>query len=207
MVWWCSAGGAMPPDGTPGVGLAVSDAPAWMLMSVTMMAPAALPAVRHVSLNSLRWRRPRATLEFLLVYLGLWTAFTAVLLATLSLLRPPPSVSIPVATVLACGWQLTAAKRRALSACHRSVPLPLRGRRATAGVARFALRHGGACVGSCWALMVLMVVGMSVQPLLLVGLAPLIWIERRSLRPRHATRRVALALALGGGAALALTFA
>jgi len=47
----------------------------WMLMSVAMMMPVVLPAVRHVGLNSLRQRRQWAMLVFFAVYVGAWAAF------------------------------------------------------------------------------------------------------------------------------------
>jgi predicted metal-binding membrane protein len=207
MVWWCTAGAAMPSAHArvPGAALTLAAAPAWTLMSVAMMTPAALPAVRHVAANSLRWRRRRATVEFLGVYLAMWTLYGLALLSMLALVRPVGTRSLVLALALACGWQLTSSKRRALSACHRSSPLPLRGWPATAGVARFALRHGGACVGSCWALMLVMAVAMSVEPPMLLGLTGLIYVERCSVRPRRVTRRVALALA-ASATALLLTF-
>jgi predicted metal-binding membrane protein len=202
-VWWCTAGGAMPSGvaRTSGAAPTLGAASASALMCVATMTPAALPAVRHVAANSLRWRRRRATLEFLAVYLAMWTVCATTTLSALALVRPGGALSLPLALALASAWQLTSLKRRALSACHRSSPLPLRGWRAIAGDGRFALRHGRGCVGSCWALMLVMAVAMSIEPLVLPALTALIYCERRSIRPRWATRRVALVLALAAAAA------
>jgi hypothetical protein len=44
------------------------------------MIPTALPAIRHVGQNSLRWRRQRAMALFLLAYVGTWSAVGLALL-------------------------------------------------------------------------------------------------------------------------------
>src|SRR5215207_6691226 len=54
--------------GAPGTLRAVQALPVWTVMCVAMMVPAALPAVRHVAANSLRWRRRRAVAQFLIAY-------------------------------------------------------------------------------------------------------------------------------------------
>lgn len=132
--------------------------PLWVLMCVATMIPAALPAVRHVAVNSLRWRRQRAITGFLVAYLGAWTAFGLVALPLLTLVeRALPRWSLIVATtVFAVVWQvlppLVTFRRR----CHQTVPLPLRGWPAHAGCLRFGLRHGLACLGVCGPLMLLM---------------------------------------------------
>jgi predicted metal-binding membrane protein len=166
----------------------------WTLMSAAMMLPSALPAVRHVVRNSLAWRRRRATIEFVTVYLVVWVAYGALVLALLA--AQHPTIEIMLATLaLAVGWQLTALKSRALSRCHRSVPLPIRGWRATVGVARFATRNGVACLGSCWAIMLVMAASTSGQAAWMLGLTAIVCAEKASNRPRRATRRTAALLA------------
>ena len=192
-LWWCMpdmASGARVNGHEPSIAAAViAGLPMWALMSFTMMVPAALPAVRHVAINSLRWRRRRAVGEFLAVYLGIWVAFGAIALGLLALLpsaRTDTTVALVLALALAAAWQLTPQKRRALLACHRSSPLPPRGWRATAGVLRFAGRNGGACLGSCWAMMLVMAV-LSFRPALL-GAGP-DWLDlRREARAQASAR-------------------
>src|SRR5205085_1687546 len=53
----------------------------WALMVVAMMLPTALPAVRHVAAASLRWRRGRAIALFVSVYVSVWVAFGAAVVA------------------------------------------------------------------------------------------------------------------------------
>lgn len=131
----------------------------WTLMSVAMMVPASLPAVRFVGLNSIRPRRRHAMAVFVVAYLAVWLAFGAALLVVFSR-ADAPNDSTPVAAALlaAAGWQLTPWKRRAVLTCPRTVPLPPCGLRADVACARFGVRHAARCVASTWPLMLLMVI-------------------------------------------------
>ena len=62
----------------------------------------------------------------------------------------------PDSRLVAALWQVAPAKRRALLRCRRTSPLPPVGLRADLGSARFALLQGRRCLGSCWALMLVM---------------------------------------------------
>ncbi len=211
-VWFCHLGGAGTSAGLGG-GATLSSAPAvaslaaslpmWALMAVAMMLPTALPAVRHVAVNSLYWRRRRAMLEFIAVYLGIWALFSTLVLGLAASRVPSGSVFVlPVALAVAAIWQLTPLKRRALRACHRPRALPPYGWRASAGVARFGLGNGGACLGSCWALMLAMATVGSARLAWMVALTGLIAIEKLNLKPARTARRVGLLL---GSAAIVAT--
>lgn len=134
--------------------------PMWTVMCIAMMVPAALPAVRHVGTNSLRWRQQRAIAEFLVAYVGVWVAFGVAALSTLALVDGWISSDVVLAAALgmAAVWQVLPYQRYFLRACHRTVPLPPRGWRAAAGCARFGFRHGRACLGVCGPLMAVMAV-------------------------------------------------
>ncbi len=210
-LWWCAPGAmaGMTSTGGSGGGGSVAGAvtaglPMWALMSSAMMLPAALPAVRHVAVNSFCWRRPRAMAEFLAVYLGIWIAYGVLVLGLLALLgHVRGEILVAVALLLAAGWQLSGPKLRALRACHRSSPLPPSGWRASAGVARFALRNGGACLGSCWAIMLVTAVPTSGRLLWTLALTAVVCVEKLANRPLHATRRTAALLGSGAlGASL-----
>jgi len=171
----------------------------WTVMTMAMMGPAVLPAVRHVAESSLRWRQRRAAAEFAAVYVTLWIVFGAAALTLLSPLRP----SVPLVAgglFVAAVWQATPHKRRFLWRCHRAVPLPPTGWRATVGCVRFGVVHGLACIGSCWPMMTVMAVAPSPHVPLAVGLTTVILHERRATRPRRATRQSAVCLALAAGA-------
>lgn len=176
----------------------------WALMCVAMMVPAALPALAHVGTNSLRRRRQRAMAGFAAVYLAVWTGYGALLAASAPLWsRLPGDAVLACALALAAAWQSTVHKRRALRDCHRSSPLPQSGPRAMTGTVRFGLRHGGACLRSCWALMAVMAAagggtGMLAWMALLTGI---VTAERFTRRPGRTTRLAAAALAAAALAA------
>jgi predicted metal-binding membrane protein len=65
-------------------------------------------------------------------------------------------------------------------------------------VGRFALRNGGACLGSCWAIMLVTAVPTSGRLLWMLALTGVVCLEKLANRPRQATRRTAALL--GGGA-------
>jgi predicted metal-binding membrane protein len=183
--------------------------PGWALMTVAMMVPVTLPAVRHVGFNSIRRRRQRAMILYVVVYLGMWVAFGVPALAVARLARQAFGLggraSLVLALVVAAGWQLTRSKRRALFRCRRTVPLPPVGLRADAGCARFALQQGWRCVTSCWALMAVMaVVGHSSHAGMgwMTALTALAIVEELTLLGRYVLRPSAVALALAAGLAL-----
>ncbi|HST68616.1 MAG TPA: DUF2182 domain-containing protein [Solirubrobacterales bacterium] len=180
--------------------------PTWGLMAVAMMVPPALPAVRHVSVNSLYWRRHRAVLEFLLGFLAIWIGFSVVVLGAISNWELARSQWILAAALaLAAAWQLTPLKWRALRDCHRPSPLPPRGWQASLGAARFGWRNGTACLLSCWAMMVAVALATSSMLVWMAALTALIYFEKLNLKPRTAARHAAipLAAAAGGVAVLA----
>ncbi|MFE2365438.1 copper chaperone, partial [Streptomyces virginiae] len=192
----------------PGAGV-VGGLAMWTLMCVAMMLPAALPALAHVGANSLRRRRQRAMAGFAAVYLAMWTGYGALLLALAPLWsRLPADAVLACALALAAGWQRTVHKRRALRDCHRSSPLPAGGLRALAGTGRFGLRHGGACLRSCWALMLVMAVAGGGPGMLgwMAALTAIVTAERFARTPRRSANLAAAALA-AAALAVALTLA
>lgn len=186
---------------TSSLGTAVAGLPGWCLMVIAMMGPAALSGVRHTGLNSLPWRRSRAMTEFAITYLTCWMLFGLVALWTVALLPSLQSTAALAAALLVAGvWQLTAWKRRWLRDCHRSVPLRLTGWRAELCAARFGARNGLACVGSCWAMMLVMVVAPSGQLLWMAALGGVVTTERLMERPRRATRTASVLLLIASAA-------
>jgi predicted metal-binding membrane protein len=201
-----AAGHAIPLSLAGAPSSAAAMLPMLALMAVAMMVPTAMPAVRHVAVNSLYWRRGRAVIEFLAVFVGIWVVFTVVVLGTVSAWKPAGSPAVAaIALAVAALWQLTPAKRRALLACHRARPLPPRGWRATAGVADFALRNGAACLASCWAMMLTTAFVGLPRLLWMAALTALITAERLNLKPRRSARRVGAVL--GAAALVAATLA
>jgi predicted metal-binding membrane protein len=168
----------------------------WMLMSVAMMGPASLAAVRHVAGSSLSWRRNRAVGEFASSYLMVWTVFggfVRVLQVKLDVM--PSYTALAGALAIAAAWELSPVKQRSLKNCHRSIPLPPRGWAAERAALQFGLINGSACVGSCAALMLIMVVAPDAHLFWLMALTVLVASERMLERPLLSARRNAIALA------------
>lgn len=179
--------------------------PMLALMAVAMMVPPAMPAIGHVALNSFYWRRRRAVLEFVVVFLAVWVAYSVVVLGAIGSSGAASSpLAAAAALALAALWQLMPAKHRALRACHRTRPLPPKGWRATAGVADFGLHNGAACLASCWAMMLTTAFVGLPKLAWMAALTGLITAERLSLKPRRASRRIGIALGAAAIAAAAL---
>ena len=169
----------------------------WVLMSVVMMGPAAVPGIHHVRQNSLRWRRGRAAVEYAGGYLLVWVAAGALTLLVLRWVGVGPSLAMaPLVLAAAAAWQLTPMKWTCLRACHRSVPLPARGWAAERAAIRFGTLNGSACVGSCWWLMLAMVLAPGPHLELMAVTTAAVTAERLGYRPRRVVRWTAIALAV-----------
>ncbi len=177
----------------------------WALMSVAMMVPVTLPAVRHVGLNSIRRRRRWAMAVYAASYLAVWVMFGVLALGLVWALRSTGAWSTGLddhqlvvgALMIATGWQLTTWKRRAVVACQRTVPLPPTGWRADYGCAHFGVQQAGRCVISCGPLMLLMAVVGHSSLVVMAALTAGIVAERRASPGK---RLIAL---LGGALAVA----
>jgi len=206
MLWMPGMQMNHPTSAAPPIGHARPDAGGfmamWAFMICAMMLPLALPALRHVAANSLRWRRRRAMVAFIAAYVSCWVLAGLSAMGVWLILRSSSSGSaahIAGVGLLACAvWQIIPAKQAALRDCHRSSPLPAQGRAATVGVARFAVRHGFACVRSCGPLMLALVFVPAYPAMAMVSAAAVLGFERRAQRPRRAARRVAWVLVLCG---------
>jgi predicted metal-binding membrane protein len=172
-------------------------------MTVGMMVPVTLPAVRHVGLNSLRSRRWRAMTVYVAVYVAVWIVFGIVALTGEWTAREIAGLDgrilLALALIMAAIWQLTRIKRRAIFACRRTVPLPPVGRRADAGCARFALLQGWRCVVSCWALMLVMLMAGHAALTWMMMLTALILVEELTRVGWRLLRPSAAALAFAAG--------
>ena len=129
----------------------------WALMVFAMMMPLVFGHIRFTATRSLWRRRQRAILEFVCGYASVWLLVGVAVSASLSVVgvthllngRWMPAAAFGAASI----WQLAPWRRRALAACHRTMPLAPRGWRAD----RDCLRYGGAigtrCVMTCGVLM------------------------------------------------------
>jgi hypothetical protein len=167
----------------------------WMLMAAAMMLPLVLYSVWVTAIGSLWARRHRAIAGFLGGYFAPWLVLGIVVAGMRQGSWAHNYSAAALGFVAAALWQLTTMHKRALIACHRTLPLAPLGWRADRDCLRFGGTIGVACVCSCWPLMlacafaehglIAMTGGMVVSAM-----------ERWSFRPRRRTVLVAtLALA------------
>ena len=145
----------------------------WSVMMVAMMLPSATPmilAFLTVNQNRSANNRPWVPVGiFLLGYLAVWTAYSA--LATLAewglhqaaLLSTTMAATSPtldgVLLITAGVFQLTPLKRTCLKSCRSPLSfLMSEWRDGAAGDFVMGLRHGTYCLGCCWILMALLFV-------------------------------------------------
>ena len=128
-------------------------------MCAAMMLPLALPAARHVAVNTFAPRRPRALAVFVAAYL-LPYVLLGLLLPLLDAALPGRDVGtgllVGVGLLVAAAWQLSAWKRWAVLQCSETVPLPPGGLSADRACAEFGVRQSLRCLAACWPLMTLM---------------------------------------------------
>jgi predicted metal-binding membrane protein len=154
----------------------------WLLMSFAMMVPATLPAVRHVAFNSIDARRARAMTIYVATYVAVWGLFGVIAFTLIEASRTLTAIGdralLAIVLAIATGWQLTRIKRRAISACKRTVPLPPDGLRADRACARFGVMQAWRCILACWPLMLLMAAMPHPHPLLpMIALTVIVLVE------------------------------
>lgn len=158
----------------------------WALMIMAMMFPMVLDSIRTIAARSLWRRRHRAIVEFLAGYLALWMLFGIAVSGVISLLQ----VQVQSTLIAALGfgvavlWQVMPAKRRALLACHRTLPIAPTGWRADRDCLRSGWVVGTSCVISCWALMLACMLSDHSIPAML-GATAIAWTERNRARPNQ----------------------
>jgi predicted metal-binding membrane protein len=140
----------------------------WQLMTVAMMLPSSMPMVHLVVFAGRRQARPVAVpLAFLAGYAVIWTAFatgafvgdTGIhrLVALWPWLAMHTWLIGAVTFVLAGLFQFSAFKGRCLDVCRAPLGFFLHYyRKGVSPAWQLGLRHGGYCLGCCWALMLVM---------------------------------------------------
>jgi len=130
----------------------------WGAMIFAMMIPPLTGHLRAVAARSFWSRRHRAIAAFLAGYVALWLIFGVVVhISRVTLISIWPQIArwdFLLLLVFAALWQLTPAKRLALAACHRTVPLAPHGIRADMDCCRYGFGIAWACCLSCWVLMI-----------------------------------------------------
>jgi predicted metal-binding membrane protein len=185
----------------------------WTIMMVAMMVPAASPVIIIFAQINRRRRKQRAPFMsglFLLGYLVVWTGFSALAtvaqwgLLSAALVSPmmeSTSKAIGGGLLFAAGlFQFTRLKYACLAQCRSPIGFLMSDWREGAwGSFRMGLKHGGYCLGCCWALMGLLFAFGVMNLLWVAGLSIFVLIEK--VTPFHQlVSRVAGLLFIGWAA-------
>lgn len=155
----------------------------WMLMVAAMMFPFLRYNVRSIAFRSLARRRHAAILTFLVGYGAVWllAGVPAVMLAAIPSIRTDAATAMVL--VAAAIWCRSVFHARAIAMCHEEVSLAPFGWRASRDLVRHGARVGGACVATCWPLMLACTLTGHGAVAMLGGLA-IGALERLPFRPR-----------------------
>ena len=153
----------------------------WALMVAAMMSPLLFTPLRHACDRSFARRRTRATLLFVSGYAAAWM-MAGILLQAIALTAlwamPAPAIGLGLVAAAAMGWQVSPAKQWCLNRCHRRPRLAAFGVAADVDAATFGLTNGAACVGTCWALMLLMLLMGSGHFAAMIAVTLFVFVER-----------------------------
>jgi predicted metal-binding membrane protein len=138
----------------------------WQVMIAAMMVPSTLPVLQR-DLRGVRGKLQLAQVIFLVGYFLVWTWFAAaafladtsihVLVETWPWLSQHTEVIGATTLALAGIFQFSPLKRASLTACRSPLGSTARRDSVTVGIAwRSGLHHGLTCLGSGWALMLVM---------------------------------------------------
>ena len=187
----------------------------WTVMMVGMMTPSATPMIfmyaRLGRQTEARGRPLAATVWFTAGYFLVWVAFA--LLATLvqwalertalldSWMASTSNVLGAFVFVAAGSYQWTRLKDVCLAQCQTPFAFLMRHggfRRDAPGSLMLGLRHGAYCVGCCWALMALLLVGGVMNVLWIALLALLIILEKVTSSGRPIAHLAGIVLVAAG---------
>jgi predicted metal-binding membrane protein len=169
----------------------------WVVMAAAMMLPTALPAfATHDEIADAHGTGGGAAL--VAGYGTVWLGFAATA-ATLQLAVTGLSASpwFAAALLLAAGaYQFSGLKSACLSRCR--APMTFLMAHWDAGPWRMGLRLGATCLGCCWALMALGLIG-GAMSLGFMALATILMIAEKLARGPHLTHAMGLACLAGAG--------
>lgn len=214
------AGHSLPDPGLPTWGpvFAGTAFVMWVLMSIAMMLPTAAPAIltfAEIAHAGEHAGSPGSRVAaFIGGYLAAWGAFGALAtaaqwaLATLVLHSAEFDSKRPllagVALIGAGSYQFSAIKSACLTQCRSPIAFFLsHWRDGSGGAIYLGLRHGIHCVGCCWALMSLMLLGGTMSVGWTAGLTAVMLIEKIPPAGRFVVRPLGLALIAAGAAFIA----
>jgi predicted metal-binding membrane protein len=186
----------------------------WAIMMASMMLPSALPmTLTFVHLSTRQGERARARM-FVSAYLLVWVLFSAAATAlqwglhALGWLEPMTaavSTQVSVALLLVAGaYQFSPLKKVCLARCRTPMAFLLgEWRPGVRGAFAMGLRHGLFCAGCCWALMVLLFVGGTMNLRWVAALAVAVAIEKLAPHGERVAQVLGVLLIAAGFARLA----
>jgi predicted metal-binding membrane protein len=180
----------------------------WVAMTVAMMLPSAWPTVALHSRMGER-RTALAPLLFTAAYLAMWAAFGAVAFAVAAVGQHAgvdvlgwnrAGRWVAAATLFAAAvYELTPAKHVCLDQCRSPFDSLMHSWRAGPRSAlELGVRHGGWCVGCCWALMASLF-ALGVMSLMWSALIAIVIAAQKMLESRRAATYGTVALLAGLG--------
>jgi predicted metal-binding membrane protein len=175
-----------------------------------MMAPLLAQNVTWVSRLSFASRRWRAIALFLVGYACVWMIALSALWVLSNALRAVLGSEIAALLAvlgLCLIWQGSPVKPAVLRLCHRTPVLPAFGLRADIASFGYGLTSAGWCVGACWAMMSLPLVGQSAHVWLMAAVSPVMLHERYARPPSIRLRRRLIGAGLAAMAAGVVTIA
>ncbi|CUA95794.1 DUF2182 domain-containing protein [Pannonibacter indicus] len=190
----------------------------WMMMTLAMMLPTAMPVfLAHAKRRAGAVSGPSAAVTVSLLALGYLTIWTAYALAAtlvqwlltdyglLSSMMAPVSLVFSATTLIAAGlYQFTPAKQACLLRCwHPRWSSPVSGG-AAAAFYREGLIQGLACLGCCWALMTVMF-AVGIMNIIWVGLLGAVMALEKNLPSRWFYKAVGVFLLLWGASLMGAT--
>lgn len=184
----------------------------WVLMSVAMMLPTAAPAIDIYVRLSRRIPAARAAhvagfaggfvlawSALALIAGGLQAVASAPLAAWATTL--PPNWPAGVILILAGTYQLTPVKQACLTLCRNPMTFFMsQWKEGIDGAVRMGFHHGAICIGCCWAMMGLMLIGGAMNLAWMAALGLMMLAEKTVPGAARAGRLIGCAMATAGAA-------
>ena len=186
----------------------------WVLMSLVMMSTTAVPVFNALR-NILRTGSIAVWWIFVATYCAMWIGFAVLaasfqgLLTNLGWVEDHRSALwLSGVLLLAAGaYQFSSLKENCLTQCVAPMTFFMRyWRDGLAGGLKMGVRHGLTCIGCCWALMLLALVGGMSNVLFMALSASVMALEKFPAIGKRVTVPLGVVLLIGGAALLALQF-
>jgi predicted metal-binding membrane protein len=189
---------------------------AWVIMLAAMMLPTTLPMV--LTLDGVARRQQQRWMLSLFVggYLAAWTAVGLVVYAadflihevveSVAALEGPSRFLGPAAIFAAGAYQLSPLKSTCLSKCRSPLGFFMtRWRDGNRGAVAMGFDHGLFCIGCCWVLMLLMFALGTANPIWMILIALIMFLEKTNTHGELVGKGVAWSF-MGMGAVVAALY-